>query len=110
MSWRYQPVFIEENGERYYSLCEVYFDAKDKLETWTEESSIAPGGADPEELTGDLARMMVDAFSYVPVRFADLKVGMVFERKVSMADRHALAEFVEHTKDAFKRQPKPTPN
>jgi hypothetical protein len=53
---------------------------------------------------------MVDAMSYEPMRFSDLKSGMTFKDKVSMEDRQGLADFVEHSVDAFKRAPKPAPN
>jgi hypothetical protein len=44
------------------------------------------------------------------MRFSDLKSGMTFKHKVSMEDRQGLADFVEHSVDAFKRAPKPAPN
>ena len=79
MGWRYQPVFTEQDGERSYSLCEVYFDDAGNLTGWTESEMIAPGGEDIEVLTADLSRMMVDAMSYEPMRFSDLKSGMTFK-------------------------------
>lgn len=110
MAWRYQPVFTEHAGERSCSLCEVYFDDAGNFTSWTESEAIAPGGDDLDALTADIARMMADAFSYEPVRFSDLKPGMRFARRISMEDRQALAEFVEHSADAFKRAPKPLDN
>jgi hypothetical protein len=44
------------------------------------------------------------------MRFSDLKSGMTFKHKVSMEDSQGLADFVEHSFDAFKRAPKPAPN
>lgn len=32
MPWRYQPVFTEQDGERNYTLCEVYFDEAGNFE------------------------------------------------------------------------------
>lgn len=107
MAWRYQPVFTEQDGERSYTLCEVYFDDLGFLTDWTENEMVAPGGAELEELTADLSRMMVDALSYEPVRFTDLKPGMRLLRKISMQDRQELADFVEDMKDTIKRTPKP---
>ena len=92
MGWRYQPVFTEQDGERSYSLCEVYFDDAGNITGWTESEKIAPGREDIEVLTADLSRMMVDAMSYEPMRFSDLKSGMTFKHKVSMEDRQGLAE------------------
>jgi hypothetical protein len=79
---RYQPVFIEQDGDRSYSLCEVYFDDAGNLTGWTESEKIALGREDIEVLTADLSRMMVDAMSYEPMRFSDLKSGMTFKHKV----------------------------
>jgi hypothetical protein len=110
MGWRYQPVFTEQDGERSYSLCEVYFDDAGNITGWTESEKIAPDREDIEVLTADLSRMMVDAMSYEPMRFSDLKSGMTFKHKVSMEDSQGLADFVEHSFDAFKRAPKPAPN
>lgn len=110
MSWRYQPVFTEQDGLRSYSLCEVYFDAEGNFNGWTETEAIAPGGEEIEELSGDLARMMVDALSWEPVRFSDLKSGMVFRPRISMDERRRLADFVDHTKGAFKPGNEPKPN
>ena len=110
MSWRYQPVFIEQDGERFYSLCEVYFDDAEKFIGWTECEAIAAGGEDMERLTNDLARMMTDAFSWEPVRFTDLKLSIIFKRRISMEYRNRLADFVGHTADAFKRAQKPIIN
>lgn len=110
MSWRYQPVFTEQDGERSYSLCEVYFDEAGKLETWTENEAIAPGGSTVEDLTGDIAHMMADAYSWKPVRFSDLKPGFVFEKAISMEEGQRLADFIEHTKEAFARAPAPRNN
>lgn len=37
--------------------------------------------------------MLVDAYSWVPVNYNDLKVGMKFERAITMEQREALAKF-----------------
>jgi hypothetical protein len=47
---RYQPVFIEQDGDRSYSLCEVYFDDAGNLTGWTESEKIALGREDIEVL------------------------------------------------------------
>lgn len=107
MPWRYQPVFTEQDGERTYSLCEVYFDEAGAFKGWSENEMVAPGGAELEELTGELTRMLVDAMSYVPVRFSDLKPGMRLPPRVTIDERNSLADFIDNTKGMFKRAPKP---
>lgn len=64
MAWRYQPVWIEHNGELVYSLCEVYFDKAGKLEHWTESPAMIPqGDGDVQGLRKDLTHMLCDAVS-----------------------------------------------
>lgn len=94
-NWRYQPVWIEQEGEKYYGLCEVYFDAADRLEKWTENTSIAPGGITWGELTGDLTMMLADAYRWRPVDAATLAVGMTFERLLSEEHCEAIAKMIE---------------
>jgi hypothetical protein len=94
-TWRYQPIFQEHDGERYYSLCEVYFDEDEKLSSWTAKAEMAPIGEDVADLVGSLSRMWVDALSWEPVRFSDLKPGMIFERKLANEERKSLAARLE---------------
>lgn len=110
MPWRYQPVYTEDEMGRSYSLCEVYFDDAGSLTKWTVNPAIEPRGEDMESLTADLSRMLVDAYSWMPIRFEDIRAGVVFQKRVSQEDRNDLAAFIEHTKDAFKRQPSPVTN
>lgn len=111
MPWRYQPVYTEDaDGERVYSLCELYFDDAGNFTKWTANDAVPPGGDDFESLTADLTRMLVDAYSWVPVRFDAIQVGFVFQKRVSQEDRNNLADYIEEVKDTFKRQPPPTPN
>ena len=77
--WRYQSVFDENDGERWYSVCEVYLDAAGNLEGWTEHSSIAAGGNTLDELEGDLEQMITDVRRWEPVAFDSLYVGMTFK-------------------------------
>jgi hypothetical protein len=79
--WRYQPVYVDLDGERRYSLCEVYLDGDGRLEHWTVKTSMAPEGDSPEDLVGGLRHMMRDAQKWVPVQFTDLVVGMAFREK-----------------------------
>jgi hypothetical protein len=79
MKWRYQPVFSDDEVGRCYSLCECYFDQDGKLEAWTENSEIGPSGNSLDDLRGDLAHMLADAYKWKPVEFATLTVGMTFE-------------------------------
>ena len=100
MSWRYQPVtFIETIAgvdETVYQLCEVYLDDAGKLDKWTDPPGICPTGEENlSSLTQDLTRMLVDAYCWAPVKFADLKPGMKFRRRATMKQREALATFVE---------------
>lgn len=92
MPWRYQPVIVQENC---FVICECHFDDDGKLMSWT-DGGIHPSGEDDiSELTSDICMMLTDAYSYVPVKYEDLKVGMIFDKKVTMEQRRALAKFVE---------------
>jgi hypothetical protein len=68
-TWRYQPVFEEQDGIRSYFLCEVYFDEDGTLSTWTQNPVMAPSGEEIGELTDDLVFTIADSFSWEPVRF-----------------------------------------
>lgn len=87
MGWRFQIVWGEdrlgEHSDKWYSLCEVYFDKAGKLESWTADPSIRPIGNDPGDLRKELVRMLVDAHKWRPVKFSELRVGMTFERAVA---------------------------
>lgn len=106
-SWRYQPVFVDEGGERIYGMCELHFDDSGHLDGWTESAVISPGGEDMDGLTKDIVRMLTDAYSWKPVRFSDIKQSTVFEPAISMDDRRNIADYVEHTAETFKRAPRP---
>jgi len=95
MTWRYQPVWTEQNGERYFSLCEVYFDDDSKLRAWTENNLVAAGGESQDELRRDLVNMLVDSYRWHPVEFLKLEIGMTFERAVSPEQFESLAQLVE---------------
>jgi hypothetical protein len=102
MSWRYQPVrFIEkvgDNPEIIFQLCEVYLDAKGRLEKWTDPPGICPSGEGTiDQLTGDLCRMLIDAYCWEPVNFQDMHTGMSFKRRATPKQREALARMVEGT-------------
>lgn len=77
--WRYQPVYRDDPAGRAVTLCECHFDADGRLSSWTADPAMEPMGEDIEELRRDLARMMADAYKWVPVPFDDLHVGMTFE-------------------------------
>lgn len=106
-SWRYQPVYTEDESGRSYGMCEVHFDDSGRLDGWTESASISPGGEDMEALTSDIVRMLTDAYSWKPVRHADIHIGMAFEPAISMDDRRGIADFIEHSVGTFKRVPTP---
>jgi hypothetical protein len=78
MAWRYQPVFIEEDGGRQYGACEVHFDDNGKLEAWSE--IVEPLGDTLESFRESLAMMLADAKTWKPVEFSELEVGFEFER------------------------------
>ena len=84
MAWHYQPVYtIREtssgNPIKEYTICEVYLDADDKLELWTESHEINPFGESVEELLTDLEMMSNDCKRWMPVEFTALTPGMIFE-------------------------------
>jgi len=81
MTWRYQAVWREEMGERYYSICEVYLDDDGRLECWTQDPAIAPGGEDWEELQRAIGRMHEACSTWEPVAFESLQAGMTFKRR-----------------------------
>ena len=85
--WRYQAVYNGDDDElRTFSICEVYLDKNGKLETWTENSSIAPSGWTLEELTGDLRLMLNDISRWKPVLFDSLQIGMIFDEHSNTED------------------------
>jgi hypothetical protein len=94
MQWRYQPVYIEEGDTKVYSLIEAWFDESDKLTSWTEECFMHPQGESADELRGDLTHMLACAWKWVPVRFSDLKVGMVFQRAILKEDSDNIADLI----------------
>jgi hypothetical protein len=77
--WRYQTVLRDDGGGRCYTLCECHFDADNRLVAWTERPAMEPSGETPEELRGDLARMLADAYKWEPVNFDTMRTGMTFE-------------------------------
>lgn len=109
MSWRYQPVWIETTKGQFHStefgLCEVYFDDDGKLESWTAEPFLTAVGDDARDLRGALAHMLLDAWRWVPVRYADLKVGMTFERALSPKKADALAACLEQFTSLTEGEP-----
>jgi hypothetical protein len=78
--WRYQAVYIDDEAGHAVTVCEVYFDADNKLKAWTENSAVAPHGETLEDLSHDLCWMLASVWKWKPVAFSDLHVGMTFER------------------------------
>jgi len=95
--WRYQPVYVVEDEQKVFSLCELYFDDDGRLSQWTERSAIEPKGFTLDDLQGDLVHMLMDAWKWVPVEFSKLKVGMVLQRAITQESSEALAELIERT-------------
>lgn len=95
MSWRYQPVYVDTDVGRVYSLCEVYFDGLGNLEAWTESAEMTPIGSDDvHDLRGTLARMLADSYKWTPVAFAELKIGMTFERLATQEQMDRIAAMI----------------
>lgn len=111
MSWRYQPVYMDDASGRFVGLIEAYFDDQGNFTSWTEGFPIASGET-VEELASDLHRMIVDALSWQAAPRDQLKPGYVFEPRVSMEERRDLVDFVGQIKDAMNRRTiqKPQPN
>lgn len=107
MGWRYQPVWVDHQGEKVHSLCEVYFDKAGKLERWTESPAMIPqGAADVQELRNDLTHMLVDSYKWKPVDFTKMKVGMTFERACTQEQMDGIADMVEAIADAADKATK----
>jgi len=93
MTWHYQPVYVESDGERAYSLCEVYLDDDGLLDSWTASRNIAAHGTDSADaLLADLERMIHDVRRWEPVEFDTLTVGMRFEPLVGRPDAKTLPD------------------
>lgn len=80
MKWRYQPVFTVQNGETVFSVIEVHVQPDGTLWAWTESTAMTPYGETVEELAGDLAHMLADAWKWKPVAYESLRTGMTFDR------------------------------
>lgn len=93
--WRYQPVWIVDRAGTAFGVCEVYLDENNRLEQWTEEPLMHAQGDDVESLSRDLVRMLVDVYRWKAVAFAELRVGMEFDRLIDPAKAEALAKMVE---------------
>jgi hypothetical protein len=92
--WRYQPVVMSDGA---YLLCEVHVNADGSLRAWTDPGIYPSGYGDDAlgELTGDICRMLLDAYAWHPVRNTDLRAGMRFARAITMEQRNALADFTQ---------------
>ena len=98
MSWRYQPVWLTEeatDNTPYYMLCRVHLDEDGRLRRWTDPCAYPSGDTEIGSLTQDICRMLVDAYSWEPVKAEEMRTGMVFKKKVTMKQREALAKFIE---------------
>lgn len=94
--WRYQAVIVTDPGGTIScGICELYFDENDRLKHWTTDPFMYPAGFTVEELKFDLIRMLMDSYSWVPVNFEDLKVGMTFERALTQAERDDIADMIQ---------------
>lgn len=79
MTWRYQPVWVDENPRDYY-VVGIDLDEAGALKHWGDVGDSPGHGMTIAELTADLARMLMDANLYKTGAFSSLKVGMAFER------------------------------
>lgn len=100
MPWRYQPVYTEEpGGDLAFGLCVVHFESdSDLLKKWT-DPFLCVVGNDASDLQGELTRMLMDAWCWIPVEYKTLRVGMTFEKAISMEDRLGIAEIIETAVD-----------
>lgn len=95
MGWRYQPVIEKEsNNEEVVYLIEVYFDDDGKLKYWSWGKQWACGES-ISELQVDLTMMLMDSYKWKPVRYDEIKVGMVFERQIDQEQCEGIARMVE---------------
>jgi hypothetical protein len=78
-SWRHQAVYEEYDGNREYSICEVYLDKEGKFVTCTTSHHIGPLRFGLNGLIESLQRMMDEVHYWKVVPFKSLKPGMVFE-------------------------------
>ncbi len=60
MSWNYRIIRHDKTDEVYFQIHEVYYDEKDDIEAYTEES-VHPFGETREELISDMKTMLHDA-------------------------------------------------
>ena len=99
--WRYQPVIVRDGGGRYLSVCECYFNDDGTLKMWSEPRQWG-AGENIEELTGDLVRMLIDAYKWSPVQYKSLKAGMKFERAIPQEQCEGIAQLCENVSLAAK--------
>ena len=84
MTWRYQPVFVDQAGDITFGLIEIYLDQNDKLVSWTTLNTKVFAealGNDIDDLRGEVTNMMRCAYAWKAVAYADLRTGMKFERE-----------------------------
>lgn len=96
-TWRYQPVFTVHEGEKSFSVAQVYLDKDGLLSSWSKSKAAMPAGMSRAELKDDLIKMLIDVATYQPVAFADLKVGMRFQRSLDDAERAATLKLLGMT-------------
>lgn len=76
MSWRYQAVWTEHEGERFYAIIEVYLNEDGRLKEWTATpNGVSPGGESLKALEETLTRMMSD-LRWEPTAFSEMATGM----------------------------------
>ncbi len=83
MTWRYQPVWIRDQGEKLFVLIEVFFSKKGKLKSWTKyepKRGYEPMGTTIEELREELELKLSDARRWEPVQYDKMQVGMEFRK------------------------------
>jgi hypothetical protein len=94
MPWHYLTVYRDRGDERYFSLCQVHLDDLGKLDFWLPNPEASPGGEDSISLARALGLMMLDARTWKPVRFEDLKPGMTLQPLLSAAEKQHLKAMV----------------
>jgi hypothetical protein len=81
VTWRYQTTWVEQKGERTYFICEVYLDESGRLASWVDNPEFGAKGDTWDDLQRDLGKMYEDCWNWQPVALAELRVGMIFQRR-----------------------------
>ena len=82
MSWNYRIVKHDEADEVYFQIHEVYYDEKNDIEAYTEDT-VHPCGETKEELISDLKNMLHDAEKYPVLSVITLEEKFAAKKKIN---------------------------